>query len=78
MPLIPSRFAEWQHDVVGVRIQGGHPPSVGSRFTTTRRVGRVEFSYTQESPGSVRPGTGPLPVSMGRSGQEHEHPCRAA
>ena len=44
----PSRFAEWQDDVVGVRIQGGRPLGVGSRFTTTRRVARVEFSYTQE------------------------------
>jgi uncharacterized protein YndB with AHSA1/START domain len=44
----PSRFAEWQHDVVRVRIQGGHPPSAGSRFTTTRRTGGVEYAYTQE------------------------------
>jgi uncharacterized protein YndB with AHSA1/START domain len=35
----PSRFAEWQDDVVSVRIEGGCPPGVGSRFTTTRRVG---------------------------------------
>jgi hypothetical protein len=44
----PSRFAEWQQDVVRVRIQGGGPPSVGSRFTTTRRIGGVEYGYTQE------------------------------
>jgi uncharacterized protein YndB with AHSA1/START domain len=44
----PSRFAEWQHDVVGVHIQGGRPPGVGSRFTTTRRIGGVEYGYTQE------------------------------
>jgi uncharacterized protein YndB with AHSA1/START domain len=44
----PSRFAEWQDDVVRVRIEGGHPPSVGSRFTTTRRIGRVEHRSTQE------------------------------
>ena len=44
----PSRFAEWQDDVVGVRIQGGRPLGVGSSFTTTRRVARLEFSYTQE------------------------------
>jgi uncharacterized protein YndB with AHSA1/START domain len=42
----PSRFAEWQDDVVGVRIEG--PLSVGSRFTTTRRIGRVEHQSTQE------------------------------
>jgi uncharacterized protein YndB with AHSA1/START domain len=44
----PSRFPEWQHDIVRVRIQGGHPPGVGSRFTTTRRIGRVEQTTTQE------------------------------
>src|SRR5918994_2062158 len=47
----PSRFAEWQDDVVGVRIQGGRPLGVGSRFTTTRRVARVEFSYTLDFQG---------------------------
>jgi uncharacterized protein YndB with AHSA1/START domain len=44
----PSRFAEWQHDVVRVRILGGRPPSAGSRFTTTRRIGPVEQTMTQE------------------------------
>jgi hypothetical protein len=44
----PSRFGEWQDDVVSVRIQGAHPPGVGSRFTTTRRIGRVELRTTQE------------------------------
>jgi uncharacterized protein YndB with AHSA1/START domain len=44
----PSRFAEWQHDVVRVHLQEGRPPSVGSRFTTTRRIGGVEYGYTQE------------------------------
>ena len=44
----PSRFAEWQRDVVRVRIEGDGPPGVGSRFTTTRRVGGTERSMTQE------------------------------
>src|SRR5512132_2986397 len=44
----PSRFPEWQHDVVRVRIQGGRPPSVGSRFITTRRIGPAEQTMTQE------------------------------
>jgi uncharacterized protein YndB with AHSA1/START domain len=44
----PSRFPEWQHDVVRVRVQEGRPPGVGSRFTTTRRIGRVEQTTTQE------------------------------
>jgi uncharacterized protein YndB with AHSA1/START domain len=44
----PSRFGEWQHDVVRVRLQEGRPPSAGSRFTTTRRIGPVEQTMTQE------------------------------
>ena len=44
----PSRFPEWQHDVVRVHVQAGRPPGVGSRFTTTRRIGRVEQTTTQE------------------------------
>jgi uncharacterized protein YndB with AHSA1/START domain len=43
----PSRFTEWQDDVLRVRIQGGRSRSVGSRFTTTRRIGRVEYQSTQ-------------------------------
>ena len=70
----PSRFAEWQDDVVGVRIQGGRPLGVGSRFTTTRRVARLEFSYTQEITRSIRPAAGPLAVSMDRSGQARASP----
>ncbi|HYY78902.1 MAG TPA: SRPBCC family protein [Actinomycetes bacterium] len=42
----PSRFPEWQHDVV--RVDGGHPPAVGTRFTTVRRIGRVEQATIQE------------------------------
>ena len=45
----PSRFAEWQDDVVSVRLAGGRPPSVGSTFTTTRRIGRSERTMTQET-----------------------------
>jgi uncharacterized protein YndB with AHSA1/START domain len=44
----PSRFAEWQRDVVRVRVEGDRPPVVGSRFTTTRRVGGTERTMTQE------------------------------
>jgi uncharacterized protein YndB with AHSA1/START domain len=44
----PSRFAEWQLDVVGVRVDGDRPLTVGSRFTTTRRIGGVERTMTQE------------------------------
>jgi uncharacterized protein YndB with AHSA1/START domain len=44
----PSRFAEWQRDVVSVRMHQGRPAAVGSRFTTTRRIGGVERTMTQE------------------------------
>ena len=46
----PTRFAEWQDDVLRVRMEGGRPPGVGTRFTTTRRIGRVEQTTTQEGP----------------------------
>jgi uncharacterized protein YndB with AHSA1/START domain len=44
----PSRFGEWQRDVVAVRHERGRPGRVGSRFTTTRRVGGAERTMTQE------------------------------
>ena len=44
----PTRFAEWQRDVVRVEVEGGHPPDLGGRFTTTRRIGGVERTMTQE------------------------------
>jgi uncharacterized protein YndB with AHSA1/START domain len=44
----PSRFAEWQRDVVGVRVEGGRPPGLGARFATTRRIAGVERTITQE------------------------------
>jgi uncharacterized protein YndB with AHSA1/START domain len=44
----PSRFAEWQKDVVSVRMEGAGPPAVGSRFTTTRRIGGTSQTMTQE------------------------------
>jgi uncharacterized protein YndB with AHSA1/START domain len=42
----PRRFAEWQYDIVSVRLDG--PPAVGSRFTTERRIGRSTRTMTQE------------------------------
>jgi uncharacterized protein YndB with AHSA1/START domain len=44
----PSRFGEWQDDVVGVHVEDGRAPRVGARFTTTRRIGGVERRMTQE------------------------------
>jgi len=42
----PAHFGDWQDDVVGVR--GESASETGSRFTTTRRVGRRQYSMTQE------------------------------
>jgi uncharacterized protein YndB with AHSA1/START domain len=44
----PTRFAEWQKDVVSVRMEHNGPPRVGSRFITTRRIGRREQTMAQE------------------------------
>jgi uncharacterized protein YndB with AHSA1/START domain len=44
----PLRFAEWQHDVVSVCMEGNRPPVVGARFTTIRRIGRAERTMTQD------------------------------
>ncbi|SCG70533.1 SRPBCC family protein [Micromonospora inositola] len=38
----PSRFAEWQHDVVRVHLLDG------SRFTTTRRIRGAERTMSQQ------------------------------
>jgi uncharacterized protein YndB with AHSA1/START domain len=44
----PTRFPHWQHDVRGVRIDGAGPYAVGTRFTTTRRIGPSDREMTQE------------------------------
>jgi uncharacterized protein YndB with AHSA1/START domain len=44
----PTRFAEWQYDVVRVQTEGDAPLGKGARFTTTRKVGRAERTMTQE------------------------------
>lgn len=44
----PTRFPEWQGDVVSVRVDGGDPLRVGSRVTTVRRIGRAERAMVQE------------------------------
>ena len=48
----PSRFPEWQSDVVNVTIEGN---TVGARFATVRRIGRTERSMTQEITENVAP-----------------------
>jgi uncharacterized protein YndB with AHSA1/START domain len=44
----PTLFAEWQYDVVRVRLEGSAPLGEGSRFTTTRKVGRSEHTLIPE------------------------------
>jgi len=44
----PTRFAEWQYDVLRVQLEGDAPLGEGARFTTTRKVGRSERTMTQE------------------------------
>jgi uncharacterized protein YndB with AHSA1/START domain len=44
----PSRFPEWQRDVVSVIADGHGTPEVGARFRTTRRVGGADRTMTQE------------------------------
>ena len=43
----PTRFPEWQDDVVDARTSGPHPLGVGSRFTTVGRIGGVERTLLQ-------------------------------
>ncbi|MGH3714385.1 MAG: SRPBCC family protein [Micromonosporaceae bacterium] len=45
----PSRFAEWQSDVVRVKIEDGNPPVVGARFITTRKLGGTMTQQVTES-----------------------------
>jgi uncharacterized protein YndB with AHSA1/START domain len=44
----PTRFPEWQDDVVQVRLTAPGPLRVGGRFTTTRRIGPGERDMVQE------------------------------
>jgi uncharacterized protein YndB with AHSA1/START domain len=44
----PSRFGEWQGGVVSGRMEEDRPPAVGSRFTTTTRIGGAEQTSTLE------------------------------
>lgn len=44
----PLRFPEWQADVLEVHFEGPGGGKVGSRFSTTRRIGPNERTMTQE------------------------------
>jgi uncharacterized protein YndB with AHSA1/START domain len=43
----PTRFAEWQADVVRVEMTGS-PAATGARFVTVRRIAGAEQSMTQQ------------------------------
>jgi protein-S-isoprenylcysteine O-methyltransferase Ste14/uncharacterized protein YndB with AHSA1/START domain len=51
----PTRFPEWQRDVVRVEVLGDGAPGVGTRFVTTRRIGPAERMTTQEVTQTERP-----------------------
>ncbi len=44
----PLHFPEWQADVLEVHFEGTGGMEVGSRFTTTRKIGPNERTMTQE------------------------------
>jgi uncharacterized protein YndB with AHSA1/START domain len=44
----PSTFSEWQAGVLSGSIEGGKSPGVGSKCTTTRRIGGAERASTSE------------------------------
>ena len=44
----PTRFDEWLEGVVKVSTGAAAATEVGSTFTTTRRIGRIERTMTQE------------------------------
>jgi uncharacterized protein YndB with AHSA1/START domain len=52
----PSRFPEWQRDVVRVECDRGGPLPAGARFTTIRRIGASERTIVQEV-AEARPST---------------------
>jgi uncharacterized protein YndB with AHSA1/START domain len=44
----PSRFAEWQENVIEGHMAGTGGPAPGDRCLTTRRMGRAERTVTSE------------------------------
>jgi uncharacterized protein YndB with AHSA1/START domain len=44
----PSRFVEWQQNVVSGHMAAGGAPGVGSKCITTRRIGFAERPVTSE------------------------------
>jgi uncharacterized protein YndB with AHSA1/START domain len=44
----PSRFDEWQQNVVDGHMEGSDPPVIGDRCVTTRRIGLAKRASTSE------------------------------
>jgi uncharacterized protein YndB with AHSA1/START domain len=44
----PSRFGEWQKNVVSGRMEGDGPHGVGAKCLTTRKIGFAERPVTSE------------------------------
>lgn len=44
----PTRFAEWQRNVVDCHMDAQGPHGIGARCVTTRRIGFAERSVTAE------------------------------
>jgi uncharacterized protein YndB with AHSA1/START domain len=51
----PTRFGEWQSDVIRVETDQPAPLPVGARFTTIRRIGGVERAIAQQVAEVARP-----------------------
>ena len=51
----PARFAEWQVDAEGGRMEGDGPPSVGTRYTTIRRIAGIVRARTTSEITEIRP-----------------------
>lgn len=44
----PTRFVEWQRNVVGGHMDTDGPTAVGTKYLTTRRIGFAERAVTSE------------------------------
>ena len=44
----PTRFSEWQENVIGGHMEGNGPPAVGDKCVTARRIGFAERPATSE------------------------------
>src|SRR5215203_5137539 len=72
------RFGEWQKDVVRLELHGAGPLGLGSRFTTTRQLGGVEYKTTQEVTEFSPPSRFAAASVGGRSGRSRSSRWTAA